>query len=61
MKDQSMYLPRLEELTKLYRVAVERKDATTLQIAEAAVMKLAAAEAAVVEATVLAKFLEFDP
>ena len=52
-----MDLPKIGELSELYKKAKASKDDKSAGIAEAAVMKLAAAEAAVAEATTLATFV----
>lgn len=52
-----MSLPKVSELSELYKKAKSSKDDKSAGIAEAAIMKLAAAEAAIAEATTLASFV----
>jgi hypothetical protein len=60
-KTASIQAPNMDSLATLYRNAMRGNNAGLASVAEAAVMKLAAAEAAATEATVLAKFMESNP
>ena len=54
----TIQLPDIQSLATLYAAALKKSNHTTVQVAEACVMKIAASEAAAAEAAVLSKFLK---
>jgi len=57
-QDNPIQVPKMEELALLYRQALESNNTAASEIADAAIMQLAAGEALIADAAVLQRFAE---